>query len=244
MSTSSKHFTNRSATLGVLLIIFGSLFLVDNFNLMPYDVSYYLFNWKGILLIIGTVFLSTKDNKTPGIILVSIASFFILSDFLSYEFNLYWYETKKVFWPLFLIIIGLVILSRRKGSETTSYSSDSSESSSDFLNSTNVLGGGDVVVNSQEFRGGKVTSIMGGGKYDFSQADLAEGVNEVDLLAMFGGATFIVPSDWTVRVEVTALFGGFGDKRKIHSTVENDPSKELVIKGTVLFGVGELKNYV
>lgn len=244
MSSSSKHLTNRSSTLGVLLIIFGSLFLVDNFNLMPYDVSYYLFNLKGFLLLIGIVFLSTKENKTPGIVMVSIASFFILSDFLSYEFNFYWYETKKVFWPLLLIVIGLVILSRRKGTQATSYRSGTNESNSDYLNNTNVLGGGDVVINSQNFKGGKVTSIMGGGKYDFSQAALAEGIHEIDLLTMFGGASFIVPSDWTVRVEVTALFGGFSDKRKIHVDASHDPSKELVIKGTVLFGGGELKNYV
>ena len=58
---------------------------------------------------------------------------------------------------------------------------------------------------------------------------------------MFGGGTFYVPSDWSVKADVTAVFGGFSDKRRTNIENTTDPEKVLHIKGMVLFGGGEIK---
>ena len=58
---------------------------------------------------------------------------------------------------------------------------------------------------------------------------------------MFGGTDFIVPADWTVKLETSSIFGGFSDKRKPVVNVVNDPDKILTVKGLVLFGGGEVK---
>ncbi|UXX78284.1 cell wall-active antibiotics response protein [Reichenbachiella carrageenanivorans] len=247
----SQTGSSRSSILGILLIISGGLFLLDNFNLIPYEISDYLFNWKGLMLLIGTVFLTTKDNKTPGLTLLVVGGFFILSDVMSYEFGWHWYDTRKLFWPVLLIIIGLVIISRRGNSEKAKghifeadHESSKIPNDKDHLNITAALGGGDVSIQSQNFQGGKVTVLMGGGTYDLSGSDLAEGTQEIDLMVLMGGANFIVPSDWNVRIEVTSLFGGYSDSRKFNAETPTDSTKELLIKGTVLFGGGEVKNYL
>lgn len=248
---SSDTNSSRSAVLGLILIIVGGIFLLDNFNLIPYDISYYLFNWKGLMLLVGTVFLATKDNKTPGFTLLAVGGFFILSDVMSYEFDWHWYDTRKLFWPVLLIVVGLIILSRKGHSakaKSRIFGADNETSEipndTDHINITAALGGGDVSIHSKNFQGGKVTAIMGGGTYDLSGADLAEGTQEIDLMIMMGGANFIVPSDWNVRIEVTSLFGGYSDSRKFNAETPTDSTKELLIKGTVIFGGGEVKNYI
>ena len=40
-------------------------------------------------------------------------------------------------------------------------------------------------------------------------AQLAPGKNYIDVFCMFGGSKFLIPADWKVRVEVTAIFGGW-----------------------------------
>ena len=242
---------SRSGVLGLILIALGTLFLLDNLDFIPYEVSYYLFNWKGIMIMIGAIFLSTKENKSPGIILMVVGGFFIMSDVLSYEFDWHWYDTRKLFWPVLLIVLGLVILSRKSKSPIVSAHVFTAETNdkdvpndSDHINVTAVLGGGDMSISSENFKGGKVTTVMGGGTYDLSKCELAEGTQEIDVLVLMGGANFIVPSDWNVRLEVTSIFGGFSDSRKLSADTKTDAKKELLIKGTVLFGGGEVKNYV
>lgn len=248
---SNPSSNSRSGILGLILIALGALFLLDNLDLIPYEISYYLFNWKGIMIMIGAVFLSTKENKSPGIILMALGGFFIMSDVLSYEFDWHWYDTRKLFWPVLLIVIGLVILSRKSKSPivsahiiTGTTTDEDVPKDSDHINITAVLGGGDVAVTSDNFRGGKVTTVMGGGTYDLSSCELAEGTQEIDILVLMGGANFIVPKDWNVRIEVTSIFGGYSDSRKHTADVQTDTTKELLIKGTVLFGGGDVKNYV
>ena len=72
-------------------------------------------------------------------------------------------------------------------------------------------------------------------------ARLASGTNVLDVFVLFGGTDIIVPPDMKVKVKVTAIFGGFSDERKIISDDIEDYDGELVIKGLVLFGGGEVK---
>ncbi len=60
---------------------------------------------------------------------------------------------------------------------------------------------------------------------------------------VFGGSKIIVPQDWDVKVEVSAVFGGFTDKRIKSPEIERDLSRTLIIKGIAIFGGGELTNF-
>jgi len=52
----------------------------------------------------------------------------------------------------------------------------------------------------------------------------------------------VVPEDWIVKSDILSLFGGFSDKRTLRPS-EVDQSKILLIKGFVMFGGIEVKNY-
>jgi len=75
------------------------------------------------------------------------------------------------------------------------------------------------------------------------QAGLSSGNNVIDMFCMFGGTTLIVPSDWEINVDVTAVFGGYVDKRYKSKSLTPDNTKRLNITGLVLFGGGEIKSY-
>jgi hypothetical protein len=112
--------------------------------------------------------------------------------------------------------------------------------SDDFIDSTSIFGGAKKNIISKNFRGGDLVNIFGGTELDLSRADF-NGTAEIELTTIFGGTKLIVPSNWDVRSEAVTLFGGLEDKRNM-STSEN-PTKTLVLKGTVIFGGIELKSY-
>ncbi|MBW7839431.1 MAG: hypothetical protein H3C36_07295, partial [Chitinophagaceae bacterium] len=60
---------------------------------------------------------------------------------------------------------------------------------------------------------------------------------------VFGGTKLVVPSDWNVKNEVTAIFGGIDDKRKYLANIVPDPEKSLLIKGSCLFGGIDIVSY-
>jgi len=106
-----------------------------------------------------------------------------------------------------------------------------------------IFGGGDRVISSRNFKGGRLTAIFGGSKYNMMNAQLAKGRNMIDIFTIFGGCKFIIPPDWEVKIEVSAIFGGFSDKRLIPRDIPRDPSRELIIKGVAIFGGGDIVSY-
>ena len=82
---------------------------------------------------------------------------------------------------------------------------------------------------------------MGGAEINLQQADIKQPVT-LEVNNVFGGTKIILPSNWDIKNEVTAVFGGVEDKRPYQSIVTN-PDKILVIKGSVTFGGIEIQNY-
>jgi predicted membrane protein len=232
-----SDFQSRRIGFGIALVVFGAFFLVDNLGLIPFNLRHYIFKWEVILMIVGTVMLVSNPRKNTGWILIMIGAFFLLPDLIYIP----WFEM-RTFWPIILIAFGFFYIIRQRGHTTPI--SETPDGTMDFIDDTNIFGGGNVVITSNNFKGGKITSIFGGGDYDLTNAKLSAEPSVIDFFAMFGGGNFIVPADWNVRTDVTAIFGGFSDKRKTKiDPGTSDPNKELFIKGFVLFGGGELKSY-
>ena len=63
------------------------------------------------------------------------------------------------------------------------------------------------------------------------------------MFCLFGGSKIIVPAGWRVKIEVTAIFGGYNDKRRSAPKTDEVVERELVLRGVVIFGGGEIKSY-
>jgi predicted membrane protein len=112
----------------------------------------------------------------------------------------------------------------------------------DFINESNVFNGNDKKIISKNFRGGKITNVFGGGTYDFLDCELAEGKNVLEMENIFGGVKLLIPSDWVIHLDISAVFGGFADKRRRMPPPTDPSKKELYITGVAIFGGGEIKS--
>ena len=165
-----------------------------------------------------------------------MGGFFLLPEIINIPFRSY-----RLFWPAILIIIGIIVLTNARLFKKDSWMSDTS-SSNDIIDMVNIFGGGERRLLSNNFKGGKISCVFGGGEIDLTGARLAEGTNELEISCVFGGVSLVVPPDWNVIIDVTPILGGFSDQRKT-SAAAIDMSKTLVIKGAVVFGGGEVKGY-
>lgn len=219
--------TNRRNTAGIVLVILGLAFLADNFNLL--HLPFNLISWKTILILIGIVALSLGE-KNGFVPLIIGAVFLIIDDFANWRIDF------SDLWPVFLIVVGILILLRQRRL------SSSNILSTPQIDEVAIFGGIDKKVASEEFKGGKATAICGGAEIDLCQARLSNNQNVIDIFALFGGTTFKVPPDWTINISgLTVLFGGFADSRVV-DPAKADPAKVLNIQGLILFGGGEIKN--
>jgi hypothetical protein len=63
----------------------------------------------------------------------------------------------------------------------------------------------------------------------------------IDVVQLFGGVKLIVPSNWELKSDVTAILGGFDDKRNTPQSPY--AGKKLIVTGFVMFGGVEIKSY-
>ena len=242
----SNRASNGRFWLGIILVALGALFIADNFDILPYDIIDEIFRWQFILIIVGVVILFTSKDNFLGFILIGIGGLFLMREYFDYSIS----DLIRDYWPVALIVMGLYILSKRgshtkkdslgDGDEKPGINEDKLEI--DMIDSFEVFSGGTKKIRSNNFRGGKITSIFAGPEFDFYDCSLAEGTNLLDITAVFGGIELVIPNDWNVIINVTSIFGGIDDKRKYISKSDGSSKGTLIIKGFVLFGGGEIKN--
>jgi len=216
---------------GIILVIIGAALIANQFDLIPYNLRNVLFTWQAFLILLGVIFVTTRDSRVTGYILMGVGGFFIIPEIADVT-----WEYKRLFWPVLFIIIGLIIIF--KGGSLFR-SRVYSGTNSDQIDDVNVFGGRDKIISSNNFQGGSIVSVFGGGKYDLRQAALSHKGCELEVVNVFGGINLLIPPDWNVKTEVVGIFGGFSDKR---SSVQPDVEKTIIIKGVAIFGGGDIKN--
>lgn len=233
----------KKFTFGFVVVLAGLLLLAFNFEIFPMAWKHIIFSWQMLLIALGIISLISHEGRGPGIILILIGGFFLVPEL--YDFHI---SFVKVFWPVLLIVIGVMILFGRGYRRTNRWhrhwENHPGESDLDegYIRQDNIFSGTKHKIIHQEFKGGKISNIFGGAEIDLTQATLAEGRNELIIECIFGGVTLIVPSDWKVVVQMSSILGGFQDKRSVIKE-QPDSTRVLVIKGSAIFGGGEIKSY-
>ncbi|KYG71183.1 putative membrane protein [Roseivirga ehrenbergii] len=226
---------NRNAIVGLIFILIGTVFLLDNLDIISWHYRRYIFQWENILIIVGAILILNKENVKTGGILMGIGVLLNLDEWFNLDVSIF------DLWPLVFVVAGIAIVNRNKETKDDRYDPNTGNLDANKINDTAIFGGGDKVVNSSNFKGGSLTAIFGGSTIDLTQAKLADGRNEIDVFYMFGGSKIRVPQDWSVQVSVTGIFGGMSDKRKLIDP-QADGNKELLIRGTAIFGGAEVTN--
>ncbi len=228
---------------GFILILLGGLFLLDNLDIIYFDIPRIIFSFPMILIIFGAIIIINSRKRVFGSLIFILGLFLMLPRIFPWiHFN------ASIVFPIIIILLGIFIISRRRDqyapSDLNAFQDHKGHNlNADRIDEISIFGGGEKIIYSENFQGGNVTSIFGGSNIDLTNCKLSPGENVIDVLAIFGGNTFIVPKNWEVRTDVFPLFGGFSNKIFRDPTMIVDQDKILLIKGIVIFGGGEIKSY-
>jgi predicted membrane protein len=225
-------------TLGLIIIIIGSLFLLYSLDYIDFNIAHIFFSWPFLMFVVGLLIIINSHNKLFGLILLAIGTIFLIPRiFPDIEIN------HGVIFPVLIILLGIYIISKHRiTSRGVSGSFNEAFIKKDTIDDVAVFGGGEKVFSSDNFKGGNITSIFGGSELDLTGCKLAEGENIIDALLIFGGTEITVPNDWNVISNMTPIFGGFSNKIRRDPNMPIDTSRTLVIKGLAIFGGGEVKS--
>jgi len=254
MENINKNRSGRALT-GLIIILIGLGFLLNNMGL---NIPQWVFSWHTILILIGLFVGFRRNFRGAGwLIMVLIGSYFTLNDISGLNFNV-----SKYALGLGLIILGGYLIFRPKYSfkdknrfeqgfnerfstpdEDTSagVASNKNVNRNDIIEAVAVFGGSHQTVYSKNFKGGDITAVFGGADINLTQADFEETVM-LEVTAVFGGIKLIVPQNWAVKSNVTALFGSVEDKRS-YTMPNGEIQKILVLNGTAIFGGIEIKSF-
>jgi hypothetical protein len=264
----APYIKDKRHLVGIILVLIGFVLILDNIRFFPDFIPRWVWSWPMLLIAIGSFSLLTSENQGPGIVLIGVGTVFLLSDILPDiwpGFFDWFIDDTRLFWYLIIIVVGLSLILRNRGAfrskdktgrrarrpgkfafdkEDDSAEPDAGFAASDdndYIDELAIFGGGDKIITSDNFKGGRVTTIFGGSDIVLLHSQLAPGVNEIEVFSMFGGWTLRVPPNWQVKSEVVAIFGAVSDKRYIPDNVVKDNTRKLIIKGFVMFGGGEIK---
>jgi predicted membrane protein len=234
---SFTHIKRAKITMGILVVIFGTLLLLKNTSILPAEIGEYVISWQSLLIFLGLFsIIKHKGQSFFGVALFCVGSYFIIDSLYVIPF-----ETLHIVGPILIVFLGLTIIFKRiKKPCIPEIKLDNNDP--DAFEDVRIFGGGKIIIDSQNFKGGKSLTVFGGNEINLSMAKLRDGVNVIEIFAVFGGSEIIVPSNWNVKVEVAGILGGFNDERIIHPNIKYDNDKILIIKGFAIFGGGEVKS--
>ncbi len=98
---------------GLIIILIGSLFLLNNFDIIPNFIDNIFISWKTVIIAIGLIMLFGTKDKTRGIILIAIGILF------SFPFILKSIFLSIILGPVILIAIGVYIIYRNSTNRTS-----------------------------------------------------------------------------------------------------------------------------
>ena len=254
-----KEFKNSRIGTGLLLLLAGVLLLAYK---MGAPIPGWIFTWPVILIGIGfLVGIKSKFQNPGALIMILIGSIFLADKTIpGIDFH-------NFLIPVLLIGIGLIVIFRPRNERCRRrYSRNYPENDESFTvpgkstNETNfipvepneadrgehinvqaVLGGIKRNVQSKNFKGGEILSFLGGSEINFMQADIQHPI-VLEINNVFGGTKLIIPSNWDVQNNISAVFGGVEDKRVFNNSAP-DSNKKILLKGSCVFGGIEITNY-
>jgi hypothetical protein len=210
--------------LGFLLVFVGVWFLLERLEVMnlggpwPWIPSFF------IVFVLWQMGRADFRNPLGPLILVALAALVqlaIIGDRYDLKF--------EAFWPAVIILLGLGVMLRGRwwGGRRTRPAGEDLDVLAVFGNSEERVAGAD-------FKGGRVTAIIGAVRIDLRDATIGDQPATVDLAVTIGNCSLIVPDHWIVDRHATTVFGGNSDKRWAAPSDPDGP--RLVVTGIVLFG--------
>ncbi len=220
---------------GILVIVVGLLFTLDNFGLV--SARFLLRLWPLALVAVGLTKVLQRRGFWNGFWgwVLALAGTLLLLDRLDVLRFPVWKLA-----PLVLVALGIRLVQKAGGRTFPDRTIENRTAAT--LDETAIFGGWDRSITTNEFLGGEINALFGGFELDLTNCRIPDDQASVTVFIAFGGGDIRVPRDWAVDVKAFAIFGGTDDK-SAHPPLDGDvPPKRLVIDGFVVFGGLDIKN--
>ena len=208
---------------GGLLVVVGILLLLNQMGVIHHWFNF----WALVFFFVGLLNIVQGGRNPWGFVLMSAG--------VALELNQLGYLRIRLetYWPVFVIVAGLIMVWRAYRKPV--------ESAGDFSSQLNVFaiwGGGEYRIRSKNFRGGDLVAFMGGFDIDLRDADIEGSEAVINVNAFMGGGVIRVPETWAVSMRVAAFMGGHSLKAREGA----QPTKSLIVKGMAIMGGVEVRN--
>lgn len=189
---------------GVGFLTLGGLLLLDRTDVL--DAGGLVGDWWPTLVLLGAVLsvLARPPRWASAAVLATIGTALLLVTTGVVEASVW-----AVLWPLALVALGVWFLVRDVGPRRTSSPAAGDDwwpSSDGRLEVTAVLGGREMALGAEPFRGGSVTAVLGGVELDMTAAELVDGA-VLDATAVMGAVELTVPPGWAVLLDGPNVLG-------------------------------------
>jgi predicted membrane protein len=145
-------------------------------------------------------------------------------------------ELVKYIFALLLILFGVSVITGR-GFNLARWNRKTTENTNQ-LNEVAIFSPVNKVVETDNFTGGEMVMIFSGGEIDLSHVKTKAKSIDLEIVIVFGGGKLILPKDWKVSLQGTAILGGYDNR------VDNGIKGTVVlnIKGVAVLGGLEIIN--
>ena len=225
-----KNFLVR-AFFGVTIAAFGGILLLKNLEIINFD-SWHVFwgtVWAAGLILAGlmTIFSSRRASlRVWGLLLMTIGVSIGLGAYGVINISVW-----KIFWPVMLIAIGLIV-SVGSGGHKRSKKSVADDSGNEKI----AIFYGEESRVKGDYTGGSATAIFGGVELDLRRANIKDGA-VIDIFTFCGGVSISLPDDVIVKNEVRGILGGSEYKTVSKSSAK----KTIILRGECVLGGLEVK---
>ena len=243
---------NHNAVFAFVLVAIGLLLLEFNMGLLPIIWRSFFFSWPMALLVfgIGQLF---KPNFIWGVILSLVSIFFLFSRASDiYPYIEFYEQFISTFWPLLIIIAGVLILLSifiRPGQSGIRFyhkincgddkKPNQSENTDGKINYCLTFSGTEQVILDPVFKGGNIEITFGGLELDLRRTALAEGDTFLYINVVFGGVEITAPDNWDIELRPNRFAGGIEDSRV--RGMEKDRTRKLIVIAKCTFGGIDIK---
>ena len=231
MNNQKKRGQGGGSVLGIILVIVGGLWLLDNIGMIDFRFRDW---WPLIIIAIGLADLvnSRRISNFSAWFFIVLGGLFLLStnDIIG------WDEIWK-YWPVALILIGLSLIFKRDSYCCPGRTADISGENK--ISGTVIFNDMERAFNSPQFSGGSITTIFGDTRLNLKDAQLSENGATLDTSVVFGDILIMIPQSWTLEIRSSTVLGDLKNKSR---NSQGTTGKRLIINAHIVFGDLEITN--
>ena len=224
--------------LGIIFVLLGLSILLSNYDFVFGNVFEAF--WPIVFILWGLARLREPyKSKLWSYFLILLGVLEVLG-----QTGLIKMDFFDILWPLLLITLGLWLIKPSKNSfrgwKPNFCKVPMDVKYDDTVSHFSLFSGIKSKVQSKNFLGGEVITIMGNSTLDLCNATMQEPQAVLSLFVVFGGIDIIVPTNWKIVMKGASVFGTINNLT--HENEQQEEQNILIITGIPVFGGIKIMN--